>query len=98
MIEILIDRIKLEGSVNLVGENGRRFSADEGARVLAQRAPRTDLAADPAVPGETRLWAALQDASGGPWGGCVFDVDSILRILAAGRQALEEKPENASIP
>jgi hypothetical protein len=57
--------------------------------VLAERAPRPDLAADPALPDETRLWAALQDASGGPWGGCVFDVDSILKVLAAGQRALE---------
>jgi hypothetical protein len=36
----------LEGSVNLVGEAGRTFSAEEGARVLTQRASRADLAAD----------------------------------------------------
>ena len=78
VIEIVIDRTRLEGSVNLVGEDGRRFSAEEGARVLAQRAPRPDLAVDPALPEETRLWAALQDASGGPWGGCVFDVERII--------------------
>jgi putative YjhG/YagF family dehydratase len=89
LIEIIIDRAKLEGSVNLVGENGRRFSAEESTSVLAERAPRADLAADPAVPPETRLWAALQDASGGPWGGCVFDVDSILKVLAVGKQAIE---------
>jgi putative YjhG/YagF family dehydratase len=94
LIEITIDRVKLEGSVNLVGENGRRFSAEEGARVLAQRAPRADLAADPALPPETRLWAALQDASGGPWGGCVFDVDSVLRVLAAGKRAIEAEQDS----
>ena len=38
-------------------------------------APRSDLAADPLLPDETRLWAALQDVSGGTWGGSVFDVD-----------------------
>jgi hypothetical protein len=47
--------------------------------------PRPDLAADPLLPDDTRLWAALQDASGGSWGGSVFDVDAILRVLAAGR-------------
>ena len=51
---------------------------------------RADLAADPALPDETRLWAAFQDASGGPWGGCVFDVDSILKVLAAGKRVLED--------
>jgi putative YjhG/YagF family dehydratase len=73
LIEIVIDRVNLQGSVNLVA-NG---SAEEGARLLAARPLREDLAPDPALPAATRLWAALQDASGGTWGGCVFDVDSI---------------------
>ena len=72
-IEIVVDRVNLTGSVNLV-VNG---SAEEGARELASRAPREDLAPDPALPEATRLWAVLQDASGGTWGGCVFDVETI---------------------
>ena len=54
-------------------------------------AARPDLAPDPALPDDTRLWAALQDVSGGTWGGSVFDVDAIVKVLAAGRRALEEK-------
>ncbi len=77
LIEIVIDRVRLEGSVNLV-VNG---SAEEGARELAARAPRADLAPDPALPDATRLWAVLQEASGGTWGGCVFDVDAIAAKL-----------------
>jgi len=42
---------------------------------------REDLAPDPDLPPETRLWAALQDAGGGTWGGCVFDVEEIARRL-----------------
>ncbi len=42
-IEITIDRNRLEGSVNLVGEGEHRFSAEDGARVLAARPPRNDL-------------------------------------------------------
>ena len=76
-IEIAIDRVKLEGSINLV--NGG--SAEEGSRILAARPLRGDLAPDPALPSETRLWAALQDVSGGTWGGCVFDTEAILRAL-----------------
>ncbi len=79
-IEIVVDRIKLEGSVNLVDANG---SADAGSRILAERAPRPDLAADPALPDDVRLWAALQNAGGGTWGGCVFDADAILRALGS---------------
>jgi hypothetical protein len=74
--------------VNFVGENGMNVGPEEGARILAARAPRADLAADPALPDDTRLWAALQDASGGPWGGSVFDTEAILRALAAGKKAL----------
>lgn len=84
LVEIVIDRVNLEGSVNLVGSDGRVFDAEEGARILAARPPRPDLAPDPALPSATRLWAALQNASGGTWGGCVFDTDAILKALSAG--------------
>jgi putative YjhG/YagF family dehydratase len=87
LIEIVIDRRRLDGSVNLVGENGVNVGVDEGTRILAARAPRPDLAPDPALPDDTRLWAALQDASGGVWGGCVFDADAIVKALAAARKS-----------
>jgi putative YjhG/YagF family dehydratase len=89
-IEIVIDRERLEGSVNLIGAGGEIFGAEEGARVLASRPPRDDLAPDSELPDDTRLWAALQDASGGTWGGCVFDAERILKVLAAGKKALGE--------
>jgi dihydroxyacid dehydratase/phosphogluconate dehydratase len=85
LIEIMIDRIRLEGSVNLVGENETRYGAEEGGRVLARRSPRADLVPDPNLPEDTRLWAALQQASGGAWGGCVYDAEAIIeRLQAAG--------------
>jgi putative YjhG/YagF family dehydratase len=84
MIEIIVDRINLVGSINLVGEGDTIYGAEQGARVLAERPMRTDLASHPALPDDTRLWAALQQASGGTWGGCVYDVDAILARLAAG--------------
>jgi len=89
MVEIIIDLRTLEGSVNFVGDPTAPLTHAEGARVLAGREPRPDLAADPKVPDDTRIWAALQDASGGTWGGCVFDADAIVRTLAAGKRALE---------
>jgi putative YjhG/YagF family dehydratase len=82
MIEIVIDRNALHGSVNLVGEGEERFSPEEGARRLAVREPRADLAPHPALPEDTRLWAALVQASDGVWGGCVYDVDAIVAQLA----------------
>lgn len=88
IIEIVIDRNRVEGSVNLVGAGGVIFGAEEGARVLASRPMRPDLKPDPALSADSRLWAALQDVSGGTWGGCVFDTETILRLLEAGRKAL----------
>jgi len=89
LIQIVVDRHKLEGSVNFVGENDVFVGEEAGTRLLDVRAPRPDLAPDPTLPDDTRLWAALQDASGGTWGGSVFDVDAIVRVLAAGRKALD---------
>ena len=80
-IEIVIDREKLTGSVHLVGEAEEIFSAEEGARRLALRKPRPDLRPHPALPDDTRLWAALVHASGGVWGGCVYDTDKIVAQL-----------------
>jgi putative YjhG/YagF family dehydratase len=80
-IRIVVDRNRLEGSVDLVGEGEREFSAEEGARVLLRRPPRPDLAADPDLPADTRLWAALQAVSGGTWAGCVYDVEAIVARL-----------------
>jgi putative YjhG/YagF family dehydratase len=81
-IQIIVDRNKLEGSINLIGEGDRTFSPAEGASVLARRSPRPDLAADPQLPDDTRLWAALQHAGGGTWAGCVYDVDAIIERLS----------------
>ena len=87
IIEIVIDRNRLEGQVNLVGAGG----VEDGSRMLEEREPRPGLAPDPDLPDDTRLWAALQDASGGAWAGAVYDVDRILRVLEAGRRALGER-------
>jgi len=89
IIKITIDRVNLEGSLDLVGAGGRIFGEDEGARVLAARPPRPDLAPDPQLPDDSRLWAALQNASGGTWAGCVFDVESIIHWLESGRNSQE---------
>ena len=86
VIRIYINTKKIEGTVDFVGDGEQRFEADEGARVLARREPRSDLAANPALPADTRLWAALQLAGGGTWGGCVYDAEGIVRTVEAGRQ------------
>ena len=76
-IRVEINRATLEGRIDLVDETGAPDDAE-----LASRPPRPDLAADPDLPADTRLWAALQNASGGTWGGCVYDVDDITKKLA----------------
>ena len=86
LIEIVIDRRTLEGSVNFVGEAGVRCGADDGSRILSSRPPRPDLEPDPALPADTRIWAALQDISGGVWGGCVVDADAVERSCAQARR------------
>ena len=82
LIQVIVDRHRLEGSIDLVGHGDRTFGVDEGTRVLASRAPRPDLSPDPDLPDDTRLWAALQHVGGGTWGGCVYDVDTIVQALA----------------
>jgi putative YjhG/YagF family dehydratase len=86
-VRIVVDRTRLEGSVDLVGEGETAFGPEEGARVLAGRPPRPDLAPDPDLPADTRLWAALQAVSGGTWGGCVYDVEAIAARLGGGYHA-----------
>ena len=81
LIEIAVDRNRLEGRIDLVGRGDSVFGAEEGARILAGRPPRPDLSPDPDLPDDTRLWAALQQAGGGTWGGCVYDVDAIVAAI-----------------
>jgi xylonate dehydratase len=91
LIEIVIDTRTLEGSLNFVGESGVEIGSESGSRILERRGPRPDLAADAALPDDTRIWAALQDVSGGAWGGSVYDTESILRVIAAGKRALGQR-------
>jgi len=83
IIAIVVDRNQLDGSVNLVSENGRRFSPEEGRQVLSKRRPRVDIAPHPDLPDDTRLWAALQQLGGGTWGGCVYDADALAALIPA---------------
>jgi len=88
IIQITVDRIHLEGHLDFIGYSDRRFTPEEGAAILAERQPHPDLAPDPHLPDDTRLWAALQTVSGGTWRGAVYDVDRIIQAIEAGKQAL----------
>lgn len=70
-IRIEIDTNDLKGSVDNLAQS-------------AGRGRHPDLQPDPRVPADTRLWAALQNASGGSWAGCVHDPDRIAELLAKG--------------
>jgi len=85
IIRVHIDCNRIEGSVDLVGEGRRRFGPEEGQRILAGRATRRDLSPNAALPEDTRLWAALQLASGGTWAGCVYETTRIIAALRAGQ-------------
>jgi putative YjhG/YagF family dehydratase len=84
LIEIIIDRNSLHATVNLVGAGEDCLSPDEGEKLLANRSQREDLAPHPELPEDTRLWAALVQASGGIWGGCVYDSKAIIAQLNRG--------------
>ena len=81
-VQIIVDRNKLEGSIDLVGHGDKVYGPERGSAVLAERPPRPDLSPNPNLPDDTRLWAALQRVGGGTWGGCVFDVEAIVNTLA----------------
>jgi putative YjhG/YagF family dehydratase len=86
LIRIVVDRSRLEGSLDLVGADGREFGTDAGSRILSEREPHPGLSPDPELPDDTRLWAALQAVGGGTWGGCVYDPDAIIEALALARE------------
>lgn len=77
-VRIIIDRNRLEGTLDLLGTDGTVAS---GSLLLGGREPYPGLAPDPALPDDTRLWAVLQQAGGGTWGGCVYDTDAIAAKL-----------------
>jgi len=91
LIEIIVDTKKLTGSVNLVGENNNNHGKAWGDNQLSVRSASLEIKANENLPDDTRLWAALQDVSGGTWGGCVYDVDKIIETLKAGKEALKKR-------
>ena len=87
ILRVVVDRVRLEGSVDLVRPAGasESISREAGAELLARRAPHPGLSAHEKLPADTRLWAALQAAGGGTWGGCVYDVEAIIAKLNPSR-------------
>jgi putative YjhG/YagF family dehydratase len=90
IIEIRLDRRQLTGEIRLIGSGNERWSPEQAEDVLITRDTHPMLAPHPRLPDDSRLWAALQEASGGTWAGCVFDVDRIIAALNAGQRALQQ--------
>jgi len=86
LIEIIIDQENLTGSIHFVGEGNERYPPQEAAGVLKARPPYPGLKSTDNLPDDTRLWAALQNVSGGTWSGCIFDVDRIIDILGSSER------------
>ena len=80
-IRIVVDRVRMEGSLDFVGREDARCSPEEGAEILSGRSTGAEFRPHAHLPEDTRLWAALQRLGGGTWGGCVYDVDSIIDAI-----------------
>lgn len=93
IIEIRLDRHNLTGTLHLIGTSEGELTSDEAAELLAAREQHPDLQPHPHLPDDTRLWAALQEASGGTWAGCIYDTDKIITTLKAGMQALQKRTQ-----
>lgn len=84
-IRLFIDREAMSGTIDCVGTEERAMTEEEAAEMLAGRDRHPELAAHPELPDDTKLWAVLQAASGGTWGGCVYDAEAIAARLGGGR-------------
>lgn len=71
-IRVRVDCRNMTGTVDFAGDVGE----------LTARPTNDKLQPLPNVPDDTRLWAALQNVSGGTWGGCVYDIEAILAKLS----------------
>ena len=82
IIEIDIDLANVDGSINLIGTAGSVHDADWGTQTLKQRDVNPELTPVENLPDDTKLWSMLQMLSGGTWGGCVYDHESLSDLIA----------------
>ncbi|MCL4868459.1 MAG: YjhG/YagF family D-xylonate dehydratase [Anaerolineae bacterium] len=98
MIEIEVDRRGLSGRIDFIGTENQTLRPDDAAAHLENRPFHPHLRPHPHLPDDTRLWAALQRASGGVWAGGVYDVDAIIKAIDAGLSVLAKKGCNDTDP
>jgi len=84
-VRLIVDTRALTGSVDVVSVPDAEFAA---------RPMHPNLKLDERVPADTRLWAALQNASGGSWTGCVYDAKRIAHLLELGLAAEASNSES----
>ena len=73
-VRVRIDTVALEGTVDYLGD----------FEELMERELHPEVRVHPDLPDDTKLWAALQNASGGSWGGCVYDAGLVADGLRGG--------------
>jgi dihydroxyacid dehydratase/phosphogluconate dehydratase len=87
VIRIEIDRNRLIGSVDCIGDRQGVKTIEEATAMLVAREPHPELRPHEKLPADTRLWAVLQRVGGGTWGGCVYDADRVARLIELGLEA-----------
>ena len=91
LIRIEIDRINLQGSIDFIGTENEELESDQAKIILDAREVNPEIKPDTRLHADTKLWAALQNISGGTWGGCVYDTEKILETIQAGEKALRNE-------
>lgn len=98
LVAIEIDARNGVGRIDLVADENETLPARRGGELLLARPPRDDIAPHPDLPADTRLWAMLQQAGGGTWGGCVYDVEELAKRLASTAATRRDEPARGQVP
>jgi xylonate dehydratase len=96
IVQVKIDCRNLQATIDFIGADGKEFGAVEGTKLLEARTVHPELRANQDLPDDTRLWAALQAASGGTWRGSIYDVDRIIEVIEKGMEKLKEEQKESS--
>ena len=81
IINIELDLPNVKGQVNLVGSGESIRDAQWGTGELSTRSMNSGIAPVENLPEDTKVWSLLQMLSGGTWGGCVYDYDSLQALM-----------------